>query len=189
SRVLSNGDQGSDVSDLQQLLNERVGFTSIDGDFGDATERRVRQVQQFSRLTVDGRVGSETLSALRRLPPGQIAVTSNSGTEGVSNNLSWEARRATENAASINRGNYTVVIPTDSDNRNQLAIARRVQPLACMARSRRGSYIFAGGYPTFSSAETVRLRLRAERQSPNTSRLDARIDYRRDDDFRVECLF
>ncbi|MGK7890535.1 MAG: peptidoglycan-binding protein, partial [Leptolyngbyaceae cyanobacterium] len=58
SRVLSNGDQGSDVSDLQQLLNERVGFTSIDGDFGDATEQRVRQLQQFAGLTVDGIVGS-----------------------------------------------------------------------------------------------------------------------------------
>lgn len=189
-RPLSRGDQGADVRELQQLLNERVAFTAIDGDFGSITETRVRQFQQFKGLLVDGVAGASTITALRNQAPGQISVPPSSETPNTPPAPSGsEAQQASANAAQINRGNYIVVIPTDSENRTQLTFVRRTQPSACMARSRQGSYIFAGGYPTFSSAESMQLLLRSKRQSADVSRLDARVDYRRDDNFTVECLY
>lgn len=57
---------GTDVSQLQTLLNEK-GFTAgkVDGTFGSDTERAVKAFQKAAKITVDGKVGSETVKALQ----------------------------------------------------------------------------------------------------------------------------
>jgi peptidoglycan hydrolase-like protein with peptidoglycan-binding domain len=64
--ALSIGSSGSLVRSLQQQLLAR-GFDpqGVDGSFGSNTQTAVRQFQQANGLRVDGRVGRQTLQALR----------------------------------------------------------------------------------------------------------------------------
>lgn len=64
--VLEIGDNGDDVRLLQISLNA-VGFSlEVDGDFGPATDRAVRDFQERARLIVDGKVGPQTQTALKQ---------------------------------------------------------------------------------------------------------------------------
>ncbi len=60
--------RGDDVADLQQRLN-RLGFDGgyVDGVFGPKTERALREFQMNVGLGEDGRAGTQTVGALRRL--------------------------------------------------------------------------------------------------------------------------
>lgn len=62
---LKNGAEGTEVRAVQQRLKE-LGYLkgSVDGDFGAATESAVRAFQQANNLTVDGKVGKNTLTKL-----------------------------------------------------------------------------------------------------------------------------
>ncbi len=63
--TIRNGSTGSDVKTLQIGLNEVYGSVIvIDGIFGNATERIVRQYQQDYGLVVDGIVGPATWKSL-----------------------------------------------------------------------------------------------------------------------------
>lgn len=73
--VLRSGSSGIDVRTLQHLLRERnadrsaagdTGTLRVDGRFGDATRRAVRELQRYKGLTVDGIVGPKTWAALAR---------------------------------------------------------------------------------------------------------------------------
>jgi len=67
SRMLSIGNQGEDVSDLQRILNTRFPLYSklnVDGIFGERTGAVIREFQKRSKLEVDGIVGRKTLKAL-----------------------------------------------------------------------------------------------------------------------------
>lgn len=214
-RALRLGDRGQDVRDLQTLLSAQFSPVTPDGVFGPATETTVRNFQRQYNLLDDGIVGASTLTALSNLAALNPSITplSTSGISSVpitsslpvpssnssvtfgtpifvtpNDERSPEAAAATLRAAQFNQGPYTVVIPSDSDDEDKLAWVRRTHPQACMASSRRGSYIFAGGYPEYSNAESVRLLLRANRPETNTARTDARVDYR-GGEFTVECLY
>lgn len=66
-RILRNGDEGSDVKELQSLLIQLdydLGRWGADGDFGDATEIAVRAFQTNKGLKADGVVGADTIKAL-----------------------------------------------------------------------------------------------------------------------------
>ena len=63
--VLRQGANGGAVKSLQALLNAKSGSRlAVDGDFGPATHQRVREVQAYCRLTVDGIVGAKTWGLL-----------------------------------------------------------------------------------------------------------------------------
>ena len=66
--LLKRGSRGAAVRDLQTMLNA-AGATpklTVDGDFGPATDKAVRAFQQRAELVVDGIVGSQTRTALKR---------------------------------------------------------------------------------------------------------------------------
>ena len=66
-RVLKRGDKGDAVRALQMLLIGRdfsCGGYGVDGDFGPATERSVKNFQSWVGLTVDGVAGKQTFAAL-----------------------------------------------------------------------------------------------------------------------------
>lgn len=60
--------RGDDVAELQQRLCA-LGFDTgrVDGIFGDATAKALREFQENSALLVDGILGTETLRELRRV--------------------------------------------------------------------------------------------------------------------------
>ena len=60
SKLLRKGSRGADVRQLQQKL-QRLGFDlSVDGIFGDDTEKAVIQLQSMFGYTVDALVGDGT---------------------------------------------------------------------------------------------------------------------------------
>lgn len=69
--TLRKGDKGDSVKHLQTLLLERgydLGKWGADGDFGNATEKAVKQFQRDWGLTEDGVVGKKTWSMLTSSP-------------------------------------------------------------------------------------------------------------------------
>ncbi len=63
--ILEEGDKGAAVTELQSALKQK-GFSpgSVDGVFGPGTEAAVLAFQKSNGLDADGRVGSDTASAL-----------------------------------------------------------------------------------------------------------------------------
>ena len=62
---LKKGSSGEAVKSLQKRLKELGYYTgSVDGDFGENTEKAVKAFQERNGLTVDGKAGSKTLTKL-----------------------------------------------------------------------------------------------------------------------------
>lgn len=62
---LKRGSTGSTVEQVQsKLKDQKFYFGAVDGIYGSKTEKAVRNYQQKYGLTVDGKVGKQTLSAL-----------------------------------------------------------------------------------------------------------------------------
>ena len=63
---VSYGSKGSDVTELQKLLNNNGYSLDVDGDFGSKTQAAVKDYQQKNNLAVDGIVGTNTWGALTK---------------------------------------------------------------------------------------------------------------------------
>lgn len=64
-RTLKSGDEGTDVKQLQSVLNLKYNAgLKIDGYFGPRTKSAVMEVQRLRGLTVDGIVGEKTRAVL-----------------------------------------------------------------------------------------------------------------------------
>lgn len=74
-KQVSYGSQGSDVTDLQKLLNQNGYSLAEDGIFGAKTQEAVKDYQQKNNLSVDGIVGTNTWGALT----GASATQNNAG--------------------------------------------------------------------------------------------------------------
>ena len=75
---LRQGSKGSDVTDLQRLLNQNGYNLTEDGSFGPKTSAAVKDYQRKNGLEVDGIVGTNTWGALTN------AQNSSSGTQAPS---------------------------------------------------------------------------------------------------------
>jgi hypothetical protein len=64
SRRLQMGASGSDVRDLQSLLNGEGFSLTVDGEFGASTQRAIRAYQATNAITADGIVGPRTWNSL-----------------------------------------------------------------------------------------------------------------------------
>lgn len=62
---ISYGSTGSNVSDLQKLLNKNGYSLDVDGSFGPKTRDAVRDYQKKNNLSVDGIVGDQTWGSLK----------------------------------------------------------------------------------------------------------------------------
>ena len=63
---LSYGSKGSEVTELQKLLNQNGYSLDEDGSFGEKTQAAVKDYQQKNNLSVDGIVGTNTWGALTK---------------------------------------------------------------------------------------------------------------------------
>ena len=81
---LSYGSKGSEVTELQKLLNQNGYTLDEDGIFGTNTQAAVKDYQQKNNLSVDGIVGTNTWGALTKASTGattnQNATTNQSTT-------------------------------------------------------------------------------------------------------------
>ena len=65
SSTLKNGTSGTEVKELQTMLNELMACNlTVDGKFGSGTESCVKKYQEKKSLSVDGKVGPATCSKL-----------------------------------------------------------------------------------------------------------------------------
>ena len=72
---VSYGSQGSDVTELQKLLNQNGYSLTEDGVFGSKTQSAVKDYQQKNNLAVDGIVGTNTWGALTGTGAGSDTTT------------------------------------------------------------------------------------------------------------------
>lgn len=86
------GSSGEVVSQIQTKL-KRWGYYNgvVDGIYGSATEKAVRQFQQKNGLTVDGKAGQKTLAAMG-ITASTAAVTNDANVELLARLISAEAR-------------------------------------------------------------------------------------------------
>lgn len=63
---VSYGAKGSDVTELQKLLNNNGYNLDVDGNFGSKTQAAVKDYQQKNGLAVDGIVGTNTWGTLTK---------------------------------------------------------------------------------------------------------------------------
>lgn len=64
NNVLLYGSSGDSVKELQKLLNQNGYNLTADGVFGSKTQAAVKDYQESNGLTVDGKVGEQTMGAL-----------------------------------------------------------------------------------------------------------------------------
>lgn len=64
SQTLTVGSSGSDVSNLQKILNAQGATLTVDGKYGAQTAAAVKAYQQENGLTADGIFGPQTSAAL-----------------------------------------------------------------------------------------------------------------------------
>lgn len=62
--ILKRGSRGEAVRSLQMLLNAKGAAISVDGSFGSATDKALREFQESRDLDIDGSCGAETWTAL-----------------------------------------------------------------------------------------------------------------------------
>ena len=63
-KQVSYGSKGSEVTELQKLLNNNGYSLDVDGNFGAKTQAAVKDYQKKNNLSVDGIVGTNTWGAL-----------------------------------------------------------------------------------------------------------------------------
>jgi peptidoglycan hydrolase-like protein with peptidoglycan-binding domain len=63
--VLKMGSKGKDVQNIQNQLNKVKAKLEVDGIFGKLTEKQTIVFQKKYKLKPDGKVGDNTLAALK----------------------------------------------------------------------------------------------------------------------------
>lgn len=80
---VSYGSQGSDVTELQKLLNQNGYGLNEDGIFGDKTQAAVKDYQQKNNLNVDGIVGTNTWGSLNGTYTANKNTSTSTGTSSA----------------------------------------------------------------------------------------------------------
>ncbi|MEN1968785.1 NlpC/P60 family protein [Lentibacillus sp. N15] len=106
SDLVSQGDNGESVTNVQTALNEQGYELNVDGIFGPDTENTVRVFQQDNALAVDGIVGPETKKALSSTPntstdDGELTITEAPDQQTKSETVENTSTESTSNVVSI----------------------------------------------------------------------------------------
>lgn len=84
-KQISYGSKGSDVTELQKLLNQTGNYNlAEDGDFGEKTRAAVEDYQRKNGLTVDGIVGDNTWGSITGFKPTPGPATTMGASSGSS---------------------------------------------------------------------------------------------------------
>ena len=88
-KQIGYGSQGSDVTELQKLLNKNGYTLDEDGKFGPKTQTAVKDYQKKNSLAVDGIVGNNTWGALTKVST-PSATTPSDTTTGASQGTGFQ---------------------------------------------------------------------------------------------------
>lgn len=105
--VISMGDRGQDVRNLQAKLQENGYTANPDGIFGNETEEAVRSLQTDQGIAVDGIAGPDTFNALSLNASSSDNVSDDSG--NTSSELTIEEAPAQETASNTVESQSDVV--------------------------------------------------------------------------------
>ena len=94
---VSYGSKGSDVTELQKLLNQNGYSLDADGIYGTKTQAAVKDYQQKNNLSVDGIVGSQTWGALTKASSASTENTA--ATETKAPTFEYEAYKPSDTVA------------------------------------------------------------------------------------------
>lgn len=111
--ILRLGSFGSDVRDLQGLLNTKLTTLprlDVDGAFGPRTGARVREFQASQRLAADGVVGNNTWNALLG-GPGAASGSGWSSASGSTNSGGGGAGAGAQSQSSFDPASSAASIP------------------------------------------------------------------------------
>ena len=86
---VSYGSQGSDVTELQKLLNKNGYNLEVDGIFGANTQAAVRDYQQKNGLDVDGIVGVNTWGSLTKVSNTTSSPATTTTTESTNSGFTY----------------------------------------------------------------------------------------------------
>ena len=95
---ISYGSKGSDVTELQKLLNQNGYTLDTDGIYGSKTLAAVKDYQQKNNLAVDGIVGNNTWGALSKASTSQ-PETPSTPTEESAPKYEYEAYKPSDTVA------------------------------------------------------------------------------------------
>ncbi|MGV3624646.1 MAG: peptidoglycan-binding protein [Archangium sp.] len=119
--TLKIGSSGTAVRTLQQQLNA-AGYNTgrVDGQFGSRTDAAVRAYQRAKGLSVDGKVGTETMRALQRdsFDPSTRPANTNGTTNGTNTNNTTNGTGPRPNAGANRTATFDRV--TNAGARNQM---------------------------------------------------------------------
>lgn len=82
-KQVSYGSQGSDVTELQKLLNNNGYSVAVDGIYGSETQSAVKDYQKKNNLAVDGIVGTNTWSAITKAATNNEVSSSSGSSSGT----------------------------------------------------------------------------------------------------------
>ena len=101
-KQIGYGSQGSDVTELQKLLNSNGYNLQTDGIFGDKTQAAVKDYQQKNNLDVDGIVGNNTWGALTKAKTTQPAASTGTSTS-TAPSFSYDPFKVSNSTAAANQ--------------------------------------------------------------------------------------
>ena len=98
---ISYGSKGSDVTELQKLLNQNGYSLDEDGNFGPKTQAAVKDYQQKNNLSVDGIVGTNTWGALTKASTGTTTTQSTPTANTTTNNTGYQESDVVKQAQAL----------------------------------------------------------------------------------------
>ena len=98
---LSYGSKGSEVTELQKLLNQNGYSLDVDGDFGSKTQAAVKDYQKKNNLSVDGIVGTNTWGALTKASTGTTTTQSTPTANTTTNNTGYQESDVVKQAQAL----------------------------------------------------------------------------------------
>lgn len=137
ANALMMGMKGSDVQNVQQRLKELNYLKTVDGYFGSGTENAVRAFQDRNGLSVDGKVGKNTMSVLMSSKAKKASSSSSSTSSGSSS--SGSSSSGSSSSGSSSSGS------SSSDSSGTIKGGASVETFLSIAKSKLGSRYVTGG--------------------------------------------
>lgn len=133
AKTLSYGSTGSEVSNLQNLLNSNGYSLSVDGIFGEKTLSALKDWQKKYGYTVDGLAGPNTISRLGGTAS-TASTSASSDSQAIYEALTSESDSSSGTSGDTESGDGTTTDTSDSDTETETTESTTSAIEAAMAK-------------------------------------------------------